>query len=206
MQETLLDAKKREERGKGPAGRLRRDGLVPAVLYGPDIEGGISLTVDAMKLEKTLHAIGGSKVLVNLSVEGEADKRTVIFKMVRRDPLKGSVTHVDLYQVKTGHEMILKVPLHIVGKAQGVSQGGILDVELRELKVACLPRHIPQYLEVDVTPLALGESLHVKDITPPEGVRFIGDPNQTVVSIVAPAGLAAEKTEAEETESAGVEG
>ncbi|MBI5492022.1 MAG: 50S ribosomal protein L25 [Deltaproteobacteria bacterium] len=199
MERINLSAKSRQETGKGPARRLRNSGLVPAVLYGSGIKGAVTISLNGKELDKILHTAAGGNVLVNLNVEG-AKNRIVMFKDVLRHPLKGSIEHVDLLEILMDHKLTVEVPVHIVGKAAGLAFGGIVSQEHRKIRIECLPTHIPDSFDLDVTPLGIGQSLHVKDIQLAEGLRALDDPDMTIVSIVAPTAEVAPKT-AEEVEA-----
>jgi len=200
MGETTLSARPRLDRGKCPARRLRRAGNMPAVLYGPEIEGGLALTLNTREIEKVLHTGAGGNVLVSLSLEGDDKTRTVMFKEISRHPLHGVLQHVDLIEIAMDHKISIDVPVHVVGTAEGAAFGGIVQQETRTLSIECLPNLIPDSLDVDVTPLGVGQSLHIKDIALPEGIEVLDDPEAAVVSVVAPTVEAEPKT-AEEVEA-----
>jgi large subunit ribosomal protein L25 len=200
MEKIDLSAKKRETTGKGPARRLRSSGLVPAILYGAHVKSSITLALDNKELEKVLHTGAGGNVLVNLSLEGDKKPRMVMFKEIMRHPLTRSIEHVDLFEVLMDHKVTVEVPLHVVGKAQGLALGGIVQQEARRVKVECLPTGIPDSLDIDVTPLGIGQSLHVRDIKLTEGIKILADADMTVVSVVAPTSEVAPKT-AEEVQA-----
>ncbi|MBI5971179.1 MAG: 50S ribosomal protein L25 [Deltaproteobacteria bacterium] len=220
MEQINISAVQRTEKGKCSAGRLRRAGKIPAVLYGPSIiekgKGAITLTFNCKEVEKALHGAAGGNVLVNLSVAGEAKPRMCMFKAVTRHPLKATIEHIDLLEILMTHTIAVDVPVHIVGKAAGVALGGIMQLESRKVKIECLPTQIPSSLDVDVTALNIGQSLHVRDITLAPGLKVVGDTAATIVSIVAPAAEEAPKTAEEaqaelaksfeETEKEGKEG
>ncbi|MBI5236777.1 MAG: 50S ribosomal protein L25 [Deltaproteobacteria bacterium] len=200
MERINLTAQRRAETGKCPAGRLRKMGNVPAVLYGPGIKTAIPLTLGGKETNKVLHTAAGGNVLVNLTVQGEDKPFMAMFKSVSRHPLEATIEHVDFLEIRMDHEIVADVPVHVVGKSVGVALGGILQLEARKIKVACLPADIPDSLDVDVTALAIGSSLHVKDIVFPDGVKAAGDVALTIVSVVAPTLEAAPKT-AEEVQA-----
>jgi large subunit ribosomal protein L25 len=143
-------------------------------------------------------------VLVNLDIDGYG-KKTVMFKELQLHPVKGTIEHLDLIEVLMDKKVTVEVPVHIVGKSEGVLIGGILQQESRDIKVECLPSQIPDSIDVDVTQLGIGQSLHISDIALPEGLGALDDPNTTVVSIVAPTieevVKTAEEVEAELAES-----
>lgn len=199
MEQINLSAQPRAERGKGPAGRLRAAGSVPGILYGPGVEGAIAVALDMKELDKTLHTHAGGNVLVNLEIAGDKS-RTVMFKEVLRHPLKGSVMHVDLLEVNMNETVEIEVPVHLTGKAAGLAFGGIVQHETRTLTIECLPSQIPDSIDVDITPLNVGQSIHVKDIKLAPGLTAIDDADLTVVSIVSPTAEVAPKT-AEEVQA-----
>ncbi len=199
MEQINLTAQPRPATGKAAAGRLRREDLVPAILYGQAIKGAISLTLNNKELEKVLHTAAGGNVLVNLAVQGDKT-RTVMFKEVSRHPLKGSLQHVDLVEIQMDHKITVDVPVHLVGKAEGVAFGGIVQQEHRTVKIECLPTQIPASIDVDITKLGIGQSLHVSDMKLAEGVEVIDEASTTIVSVVAPTAEVAPKT-AEEVEA-----
>ncbi|HVP29467.1 MAG TPA: 50S ribosomal protein L25/general stress protein Ctc [Myxococcota bacterium] len=187
MADTALHAQKRDKTGKGVGRKLRAAGRIPAVLYGRGTES-VPLAVEPRALEKVLAAgHAGMNTLIDLQVDGGA-QTVVLVKELQRDPVKGTLLHADLYRVDLSQTIEVAVPLHIVGTAQGVAlSGGILDFALREIEIECLPRAIPDQIDVDVSALDIGESLHVRDIVLPQGVTLKSDPDLSVVSVVAPA-------------------
>lgn len=199
MEQINLTAQIRAERGNGPAGRLRAAGRVPGIVYGPGVEGAISVAVDGKELDKVLHTHAGGNVLVNLEIAGDKS-RTVMFKEIDRHPLRGTVIHVDLLEVNLSKTVEIEVPVHLTGKAAGLAFGGIVQHETRTLTIECLPSVIPDSIDVDITALNVGQSIHVKDIKLAEGLTAIDDADLTVVSIVSPTAEVAPKT-AEEVEA-----
>lgn len=199
MEQINLSAQPRPARGKGPAGRLRREGSVPAILYGAGVEGSIALALSGKELEKVLHTAAGGNVLVNLSLEGDKT-RMVMFKEVSRHPLKGSLQHVDFVEIRMDHKIAVDVPVHLTGKAEGLAFGGIVQQEHRTVRVECFPNKIPDSIDLDITKLGVGQSLHVSDIQVAEGIEFVDAPETTIVSIVSPTAEVAPKT-AEEVEA-----
>ncbi len=206
MPENALSATVREGTGKGVGRKLRAAGRIPAVLYGRG-KASTAIALDPRLLEKLLAASDkGINTLIDLKVEGgpSALETVVLVKEIQRDPLRGRPVHADLYQVDLTQTIEVSVPIHVVGTAAGVAlSGGILDQALRELEIECLPRAIPDEIQVDVSALEVGDSLHVRDIVLPEGVKLISDPDLSVLSIVlpqaeeaAPAAAAAEGAEA----------
>ena len=185
MAENVLGAEPREGTGKGVNRKLRAAGRIPAVVYGKKRDPR-ALSLDPAALEKLLRGSGaGLNTLIDLSVEGRTD--TVLVKELQRHPVKGAFLHVDFYQVDLTRKITVSVPIHFVGKAHGVEFGGILDHPLREIEVECLPRAIPEFVEVDVSALEIGQSIHVSELRLPEGVEVKTDGSLPVASVVLPA-------------------
>ncbi len=184
--EVSLQAGIRDITGRATARQLRRDGFTPAVLYGPDIESSMSLSINRKELERALHMPAGANVIVSLDIKGD-EKRTAMFKEVVRHPVSNTIEHVDLIHIIYGTLISVEVPIHIIGKAKGQVLGGILQHDIRKMTVECMPKSIPDSLEVDITELGIGDSIHLKDIALPEGVKLTDDEDITVLSIVAPA-------------------
>lgn len=185
MAEHLLSADDRSATGKGPNRRLRMAGRIPGVIYGKGREAQ-SVVLDPTALEKLLHKSGaGLNTLIDLSVAGSTD--TVLVKELQRHPVHGTYVHVDFFKVDMTQKIIVSVPIHFIGKARGVEFGGILDHPLREIEVECLPRAIPEHIEVDVSALEIGQAIHVRDLRLPEGVQVMTDAELPVASVVLPA-------------------
>lgn len=185
MAENVLSAETRSQTGKGANRKLRVSGKIPAVIYGKGRDAQ-SVTLDPKALETLLHQSGaGLNTLIDLSVAGRTD--TVLVKELQRHPVYGSYVHVDFFKVDLTQKITVSVPIHFVGKARGVEFGGILDHPLRELEVECLPRAIPEFVEVDVSALEIGQAIHVSELRLPEGVEVKTDPALPVASVVLPA-------------------
>ncbi|GMR04692.1 MAG: 50S ribosomal protein L25/general stress protein Ctc [Thermodesulfobacteriota bacterium] len=186
MEQITLSADKRSETGKSASRRFRREGRVPAVLYGPAIEGSIPLVVNGREFNKLLHGSAGENAIISLNFGGADQDRMVMLKEIVRDPVHSSVVHVDFIEVVLGQSITVEIPLILIGKAEGQTLGGIVQHGVRKVTVACLPRSIPDSLEVDVTSLGIGQAFHLKDVKLPDGVTLVDDPDITVVSIAAP--------------------
>ena len=199
-----LSAEPRTETGKGAARKLRAAGRIPAVLYGKSQEPQ-ALTVDPEVLDAVLHASGaGLNTLIELEVSGSTE--TVLVKELQREPVRGEWLHADFYHVDMAQKVTVSVPIHLVGKAAGVDLGGILDHPIRDLEIQCLPGAIPEFVEVDVTALELGQSIHVGDMTLPAGVEVQTDESLAVASVVAPKEEVEEEPVVEEGEEGAAEG
>ena len=167
---STLKAQMRDKSGKGPARRLRAQGLVPAVCYGPYDKKPLMVAVDPEALTKAISTPHKFNTVIKLEVDGQA--RTVLFKDYDKDPVDGHILHVDFLDVRMDQDVVVNVPVVLVGKPIGVTEGGILQQVSRTLPVICKPAQIPEKIEVDVSNLKIAESIHISDIKPPEGVRF----------------------------------
>jgi large subunit ribosomal protein L25 len=187
MEERSLVVQLRAGKGKEDARRLRHHGLIPAVVYGHR-EETIPITLNPQDLSKILRAGSGERTLINLTIEGLQDgpiTKTVLLKEKQIDPLKKAWLHADLYTIAMDEEIHVAIPVHIVGKAAGVAIGGILEQVLREIEVQCLPADIPPSIDVDVSLLNIGDSIHVADITLAKA-KILADPAQTIITVVPP--------------------
>jgi large subunit ribosomal protein L25 len=177
----------REQAGKGIARQLRRSGKIPAVLYG---QGEcVLLTVNPDELVKILKAQAGSTVLISLTVDGAKTKasRTALLRDYQVDPITGGVLHADLFEVSMDKPIRVKVPVHVTGGIPaGVKEGGVLHNNTRELHIECLPGMLPDQIEVDASSLGISQGIHLKDVARREGIRFLDDEDQMIVSVAAP--------------------
>jgi large subunit ribosomal protein L25 len=193
-----LSVTKRENSGKGVARSLRKDGRVPAVIYGHGREPQ-TLSINTRDLEKLLEHISAENTVIDLDVDGTAS-RTLI-REIQRHPFKRQILHVDFQELVAGEKVIVRVPVILIGVPDGVRMdGGILDQTMRELEVEVDPSNIPNHIEVDVTKMVIGSSLHVSDITLPEGVEVVADEDASVAVVSAPRAV----VEAVATEEAAV--
>jgi large subunit ribosomal protein L25 len=181
-----LSVERRDAVGKSAVRRLRRQGLVPAVLYGGKAEP-VPLAVSPREVRRALHAHGGGGVVVNLKLAGEAEVRAALIRDLQFDPVRETLLHVDLQAVRMDEEITVEVPIQVVGEAAGVrEQNGILAVLLRAVEVACLPSLIPQRLEVDVSALRIHDVVTVADLRLAEGVRVTTPSTQALVTVSPP--------------------
>lgn len=204
MAEVVLRGELRQERGKGAARRLRREDKLPGVVYGSKSPGGQPIAVPIPEMRRIL-ATGALNRLVQLDL-GEAGRRTVLTKDLQFDPVKGTMLHVDFHEVALDEAVETPVPIQLVGAEERERDGGVIDLLLREITVSCLPTQIPEAISVDVSGLALGDTLHVQDLTPPPGVEFVERPDTPVLTVTAPAKPVVEEAEAEsEAEAKGAQ-
>jgi len=204
METTTLQAEVRDSRGKGPARRLRAQGKLPAVFYGQGVEP-TPLTLSPKELKKALRGERGRNVVFKLSVGGKDELAMV--KDVTTDPVSQELLHVDLYRVFEDKVLEIDVPFHTHGRAQGVVMGGVLNVTRRTLPVRTTPANIPVSIDVDVTRLALKDTISVEQVQLPEGVECTLAPKLTLVIVLEPRKLTAtEEAEAGIAEAASAEG
>jgi large subunit ribosomal protein L25 len=207
MENRSLAVQIRTDTGKEAARRLRHQGLIPAVVYGHR-EEPIHITINPQELGKVLKGGAGERALINLTIEGEASgpiTKTVILKDKQLDPIKRTLIHADLYAIAMDEEIHVNVPIHIVGKAAGAANGGLIEHILREIEIKCFPGDIPPRIDVDVTALNIGDSIHVADISL-EKAKIVTDVGQTIVTLVPPAKEEAVAVVEEVTEEAAAEG
>jgi large subunit ribosomal protein L25 len=187
MEQIQVEAFIRNQSGKGAARTLRRSGQIPAIFYGPETQP-ISLYVHQMDLEKIFKKHSGENLFFQVQLKGgqQEESRTAMLKELQKDPLSRAYLHVDFYEVSLTKELEVEVGLRLIGKSKGVEKGGILQEARRDLQIRCLPRNIPEYIEVDVSGLDIGDSIHVRDLKLGEELRVLHDPQTTLVTIVPP--------------------
>jgi large subunit ribosomal protein L25 len=181
-----LKTTQRNTFGKGSARALRRQGLIPAVLYGPNRES-VPLTISSLDLDKVYKASGTERVILNLKIEnGGIRNATAVVKEVQASPVTGQYLHIDFYEISLNQEIVVNVPVEVTGRSKGVERGGFLQVVRHELEISCLPVDMPDKIEVDVTNLDIGDSIHIGDVHLEDKVRVLADTGLTVVTVVPP--------------------
>lgn len=179
----------RDTRGKGAARELRRQGMVPGVVYGGGREA-TAIALDSAKFERMLETShAGVNTLIDLEGDSAASGKTVIAKELQREAVRGRLVHVDLYEVDLKAKIEVSVPIHLVGTPAGVVLGGVLDQQQREVSLMALPDAIPDEIEADVSALELGDSLHVSDLAVPDGIEVVTDEGLAVATVLVPRGL-----------------
>ncbi len=186
MERPIVKAEIREGVGKERAKKLRAEGLMPAILYGSRTKA-IPLVLNSKELAKALRTEAGENVLIDLDIQkgGESQRKVVMVKEIQFDPLQKMMLHTDLYEVVMDEMVTVEVPIHLVGKAEGTKLGGILEQIKRVIQIQCLPADIPKSIDIDISHLKIGDSIHVKDIHI-ENARIIADSNFTIVTVVPP--------------------
>jgi large subunit ribosomal protein L25 len=179
-----ISARSRESRGKGAARQTRRQGRIPGVLYGHG-EDSVALSVDANDLHRLVHTISIENTIVDLDL-GSGEPYKVLIRELQRHPFRDEFVHIDFFHVAMDEKIQVEVPIVLVGTPTGVkNKGGVLDHQLRELEVFCLPGSIPEKIELEVSNLDIGDSIHVSDIQLPD-VEILTELDRAVVAVLAP--------------------
>jgi large subunit ribosomal protein L25 len=179
MEQKTLNAESRARLGKGESGRLKRRGRIPAVIYGH--QEPLAVSIDAREFDTKFHHISESTI-IRLAVGGQ--EREVLIRDFQEDAVGGQVTHVDFYEVDKNRHLRTNVRVELTGAPVGVKEGGLLEHFVHEVEVECLPASLPEKILLDVNELRLGKSLHVRELPPVEGVRFLNSPEQVVCAVV----------------------
>lgn len=183
MAEVTLEVSRRESTGKEVAKKLRRDGKVPAVVYGGHREP-VAITVDRKSVSELIQkSEHGIRSVFLLKMAGSDQQRHAMIKELTIDPISRRMTHIDFVRVIMDEKLKVTVPVHTTGTSKGVKDGGLLDFQVRELHVECLPNAIPDSIDVDITELGGHDYYRVKDLKLPEGVRVLDDPERVVVGV-----------------------
>jgi len=194
--EIKLNANIREDFSGSRLNALRREGKIPAVLYGPDIKN-TSIYVDEKEFKSAISTEHGENALIKINVEGSRKSATTIIKEIQVHPVTMKIMHVDFGQIKLTEKVEVEVPVEVEGEAPGVkNEGGVLEHIIRKVRVRCLPTSIPDNFILDVSELAVGDHLTIADIPAVEGVEILADPEALVINLVPPT----EFKEPEETE------
>jgi large subunit ribosomal protein L25 len=197
MAQYTLTAQTRLEKGKESARKLRKNNMIPAIFYGPGIDP-LMLTVDSSELSRIMKKSAGENIILGLQIESDSgsDTKMVMLKELQTDPIKDSYIHADFYEVSMNKEITIDVPIRLINTPVGVTNGGILQHVRREMTISCLPGELVESLDIDVSGLDIGESLHIDDINLPEGIKTVQEGRLTVAVVVAPT-VSAEKEEEE---------
>ena len=196
MASAQLSATPRDGTGKGAARSLRASGRVPGIIYGHGREPQ-ALAIDNRELEKLLSKISAESTVIELTLDGKSAQ--TLIREIQRHPFKRQILHVDFQELVAGEKIIVRLPIVLSGVPDGVRQdGGVLDQTLRELEVEVDPANIPSHIEIDVTPLKIGDSIHVRDVKLPEGVEVITELDSSVCVVSAPRAVVEETVATEE--------
>lgn len=195
MNQVSLKARQRKDTGKQVAKALRRDGALPAVVYGSG-ESSTPLTLDYREFEGFLRKTRGESVVINLEIEGMEDKKALL-RDIQRDYLRNQLLHADFQQIRMSDRITTEVSLVMIGEPIGVTRdGGVLDQSLRVVEISCVASEIPEHLEVDISELSMGDTIHISDLSF-ENVEIVTDGEVAVVSVLTPM---AEEPEEEEVD------
>jgi len=200
MKQIKLEVKSRDEVGRGPSRRMRVAGNIPAVIYGKS--GCRRLAIDRTVFLALWKQVSGIATLIEVHEDGR-DAVWSIIKEVQRNPVTDAFLHIDFHEIERGKPMQASISVHLVGDSIGVkTEDGLLEMRAHEVEVRCLPRYLPEVIEIDVSGLHVGQSVHVSEIEVPEGVEFLDDPSKLIVACVG----RAEEEEPEEVEEEIAEG
>ncbi|MBI2170053.1 MAG: 50S ribosomal protein L25 [Actinobacteria bacterium] len=183
MREVTLAAAPRPQSGTGPARRMRREGLVPAIIYGLETEP-VSVSVSAQEFSHVMHRIG-LNALINLDVAGGETQLTMA-REIQRHPVRGDLVHVDFVRIRADQPVQAEVAVHLHGEPEGGKEGGVLEHALFTVTVSAKPREIPESFDLDVSELKVGEQKRVGDLRPPEGVEILNDPDAVIANVLVP--------------------
>jgi large subunit ribosomal protein L25 len=198
MKQVILNAIKREKTGKDVSKKLRKQELIPAIIYGPRFQP-LPIAVKSSELESALIKHKGETILFNLQLDDIApSKIQAILKDYQTHPVTDKIIHIDFLAIHEKETITIDVPLEFIGKPVGISKGGILEILLHELTIECLPSEIPDKITVNISNLDMGDVLHVKDIKVPKGIKVVDNPEETVATILTEA---KEEVEVEEVTS-----
>jgi len=196
---------KRTGTGKGAARQLRRSNQIPAVLYGKGIDPEL-LTLVIKDLETIFRQHGSARLFFNLTIDDEKTSRKAFLKELQVDTVSGKFIHMDLHQISMDQTLRLTIPVVTTGQSKGVESGGLIQIIRRELEIICKPQNIPESIEIDVTNLDIGESIHVSEISLSEGLTIPYDVDFTVITVIQPKGYDTEEEEEKAEEEEGAEG
>jgi large subunit ribosomal protein L25 len=183
---TKLIVAERESLGSAEVRRMRKQGLVPGVLYGNGEP--VAISIAERELRRALTGGGGLHAILDVEIDGKGETHASILKEYQVDPVRGGVTHVDLQEVRLDRAIQASVAVQLLGgeDAPGVREGGVLSQPLREVTVEALPLEVPEHLELDVSQMDIGATLRISDLVVPDGVAFLDDPEMVVATITAP--------------------
>jgi large subunit ribosomal protein L25 len=178
-----LQVQKREHRGSADARRLRKEGLIPGVLYGEG-KPSYAICVPERELRRALTGAGGLHAILDVVLDGQSTTHASILKDYQQDPLRGHISHVDFHEVRLDQPIQASVTVQLVGEPAGVKEGGVMSQVQREINVEALPMEIPEHLELDVSGMAIGDTLRLADLAARDGITYLDDPEETVLATV----------------------
>jgi large subunit ribosomal protein L25 len=178
-----LQVLERERRGSADARRLRKQGLIPGVLYGKG-KASHAICVPERELRRVLTGAGGLHAILDVVLEGQSTAHASILKDYQQDPIRGHISHIDLQEVRLDQPIQASVTVQLVGEPAGAKEGGVLSQVQREINVEALPMEIPEHIDLDVSGMAIGDTLRLADLAPMAGVTYLDNPEETVLATV----------------------
>ena len=180
-----LEVFNRESLGKQANKKYRKDGFIPAVIYGKN-KDNLNILVDPIKLKKLLKNEAGENTIIEMKLDKSDLKKNVLLKDAHLDTLTSDPLHLDFYEITEGMDVKVSAPLLFTGKPEGVKNGGVIQTLSNEIKIECLPTNIPNIIEINISDLNIGDTLRVKDIKPMNGIEILSNPESTIISVLAP--------------------
>jgi large subunit ribosomal protein L25 len=202
--EVTIQAEARPGTGKGVARKLRAVGKVPAVLYGRGLDP-VAVAVDRMSLIRAFKTDAGRNVLIDLEVEG-GETHLTLARELQKDPVRGTILHVDFLKIARDVEIEVDVPVHVVGESPGVKEGGVIEHHTWSVRLACLPGNVPERLDADISKMVIGDMLRVSDLEIPEGVTILTPADEAILGVIVPQILKVEEEAPAAEAVEGVEG
>jgi large subunit ribosomal protein L25 len=200
MSKSSISAELRSERGKNATYRLRQEGFIPAVIYSHGESEAIKIKKNDFYSIFRGHISESLLIDVNIISKKKDDNHQVFVKDYQLDPITSELVHIDFYKITAGEKIHTKVPVEVTGKSEGEKMGGILEVIERELEIECLPREMPEKIEIDVTNVNIGDSIHIEDIETTGSLKFLIDEKRVIVTVLAPKAVVEEEEVEEEEE------
>ncbi len=183
MKKVSLTVYKRDTKRKSELKELRKNGLIPGIIYGEGLKENLPISVNKSEILKLLKLKREEDFLIEIEVDGDKNKFVTLIKEEQYHPVTDEVIHVDFHSVSLEKEIVAKVPIHFIGEPKGVKAGGVLYKALHELEVEAKPLDLPSFIEVDISDLEVGDSIHIEDLKVPQNVKILHDPFETVVSV-----------------------
>ena len=207
MKSIEIEVTSRTEMTKNELSRFRNGGKVPAILYGKHIEKNIPLCFDSRTFSKILNTSGRSTILLFKSNEANLNGTSALIKDVQRDAVTDMFLNVDLVEIRKGEKLTISLPIEYLGEPVGFKQGGVVDIQRRELKIECLPSDIPEKITIDISGMNLNDVIHVGDVKLADGIKIVDDKSFSLISVkVVKEKVETPATPAEGTEAAVAEG
>ena len=201
--EVTIQAEARQGTGKGVARKLRAVGKVPAVLYGRGLDP-VAVAVERMSLIRAFKTDAGRNVLIDLEVDG--DTHLTLARELQRDPVRGTILHVDFLKIARDVEIEVDVPINVVGESPGVKEGGVIEHHIWSVRLSCLPGNVPERLDADISTMVIGDMLRVSDLKIPENVTILTPADEAILGVIVPQILKVEEEAPAAEAVEGVEG